>query len=72
MKPGFMGEVGGPRTSIIAGAELAFRLADAYPVRVPAPQELMDRWGMTRSTAYRWVRTMKQARGLLMEGRGDG
>jgi len=72
LKPGFMGEVGGPRTSVIAGAELAFRLAAAYPKSTPTPQELMDRWGMTRSTAYRWVRTMKQARGQLMEEGTNG
>ncbi len=72
MKPGFMDGLGGPRTSVIAGAELAFRLADAYPHRIPTAQELMDRWGMHRATAYRWVRTMKSARGLLTEEGNHG
>jgi len=71
-RPSYRVEVGGPRSSVNAVAGLAFRLAAAYPQRVPTPQELMDRWGMHRATAYRWVRTMKEARGLLMEGNTNG
>lgn len=71
-KPSYKVEVGGPRTSTVASASLAFRLAAAYPHRVPTPQELIDKWGMHRATAYRWVRTMKDARGQLVEGGSDG
>lgn len=45
-------------------AELAFRLAGEFPNRVPTPVELIDRYGMHRATAYRWVRAMKDARGI--------
>lgn len=51
----------------IITAEMAFRIAAAYPHAIPSHHELMDRWGMHRSTAYRWIRAMKEARGLLVD-----
>lgn len=43
---------------------VAFRIAQKYTHRIPTPMELMDDWGMTRATAYRWVRVIKDARGV--------
>lgn len=41
----------------------AVRIALAYPERTPTPTQLQDRFGMSRATAYRWVRAFKAAKG---------
>lgn len=52
--------------------ELACRIAAAFPRRVPGVTELRTRFGMSRATAYRWVRAIRNARGLNIEqGEGD-
>lgn len=38
-------------------------LARKYSHRVPTPKELMAEWGMSRATAYRWVRAVRDAWG---------
>lgn len=43
----------------------AIKIADAFPRTIPTSQALIDRFGMAKSTAYRWVRTIRDARGQL-------
>lgn len=45
-------------------AVIAVRLADAYPPpTIPTVEQLRDRFGMSRATAYRWRASFKHARG---------
>jgi len=51
---------------IVAGAgsaHVAFSIAAAYPSRIPHWQELSDRFGMNRATAYRYLGALKAVRG---------
>lgn len=43
--------------------ELAIRLADEYPTRIPSVCELMNRYGMSQAGAYRWRQRFARARG---------
>jgi len=43
---------------------VACRVAARYPSRVPTCNELIDDFGMSRPTAYRWISAIKAARGL--------
>lgn len=51
------------RQSMVSVAEFAMRIALAYPHRAPEPNELRERYGMSRATAFRWVRAFKNAKG---------
>jgi len=42
---------------------VAAQIATVYSHRLPTAQELQDRFGMSRATAYRWVGAFEQARG---------
>lgn len=42
--------------------QLAMRIAWKYPYTVPSWQELVDDFGMSRATAYRWRRALSGAR----------
>jgi DNA-binding FadR family transcriptional regulator len=42
----------------------AVRIADAFPDRLPTRDELMNAFGMSRSTAWRWASAFKAARGV--------
>jgi hypothetical protein len=44
------------------GLALAFKVAADFPNRIPLPIELMDRYGMSQSTSYRWVQAMRAGR----------
>ena len=44
-------------------AYVALSIATAYPRRIPSWQELRDRFGMDRSTAYRYRATLRAVRG---------
>lgn len=57
-------EVAPPYNSVSGSVFIACRIALKYANRIPTPQELMDELGMHRSTAYRWVRAFKDARGV--------
>lgn len=50
--------------STCTGILAAVRIAEAYKSRLPTVAELRDRFGMSRATAYRWVRAFKVARGV--------
>ncbi|WP_363797825.1 hypothetical protein ABU614_21975 [Lysobacter firmicutimachus] len=43
--------------------ELALRVAIAFRYEQPTPLGLQQRFGMCRSTAYRWIQAWKQATG---------
>lgn len=45
----------------------AVRIALSYPSRIPTPAQLQDQFGMSRATAYRWVRAFKAAKGALAD-----
>ena len=53
-----------PYNSASGSVFVACRIAMKYAHRIPTPQELMAELGMTRATAYRWVRAFKDARGV--------
>lgn len=57
-------EHGGPRNSGQVKIEMAVRFADRWRERVPAWQELVSEYGMNRATAFRWIRAIKDARGI--------
>ena len=40
----------------------AIQIADHYRHRLPTPMELIERYGMSTATAYRWVAAFKRAR----------
>ncbi|HZX81684.1 MAG TPA: helix-turn-helix domain-containing protein [Lysobacter sp.] len=44
--------------------QFAIQLADAYRSRVPHWRELVAKFGIDRSTAYRWISDLKAARGI--------
>jgi hypothetical protein len=41
----------------------ACRIARRYRDRIPAAKQLMNDFGMSRATAYRWIAALQQARG---------
>lgn len=45
-------------------AQLALRIAAAYPGAIPTVPQLRDDFGMSRATAYRWIAALKAARGV--------
>ncbi|MCH6484268.1 hypothetical protein MMG85_11935 [Pseudoxanthomonas sp. LH2527] len=45
-------------------AQMAFRIAAAFPHATPSVAQLRDHFGMSRATAYRWIAAMKAARGV--------
>lgn len=46
----------------LSGLALAFKVASDFPNRIPQPGELMDRYGMSQATAYRWIQAMRAGR----------
>lgn len=50
-----------PCGAVNGGILTAFRLARRYTHRVPAVSELMEDYGMSRATAYRWIAAMRMA-----------
>lgn len=56
-------EHSGPRDSYRVTVEQAFRIAAKFAHRTPKWTELRDEYGMSRATAYRWVKSIKAARG---------
>ena len=57
----FLDNIVGAPAGVTAYA--AFSIATAYPNRLPSWQEMADRYGMTRSTAYRYLATLRAVRG---------
>lgn len=53
-----------PAASGPATIALACRVACAFPDRLPRASELMQRFGMSRATAFRWIAAMRDARGI--------
>ena len=45
-------------------ATTAFRIAAMWPNSIPKAHQLIDRFEMSQATAYRFIRAMKDARGL--------
>lgn len=52
----------GYRRSTMRTAQLAVRLADAYPGTVPTVEQLRQDHAMSRATAYRWHAAFRAAR----------
>lgn len=46
-----------------ATVEIAMRVALAYVHRTPSVEELRERFGMSRPTAYRWIAAIRAAKG---------
>lgn len=42
---------------------VAFRVAERFRNRIPSYVELMRDFGMSKSTAHRWVKAIREARG---------
>lgn len=63
-----------PSASVHVAAFVAVLIVDEYPRDKPPPtaQQLMDRYGMNRATAYRWRAAICAARGLCSTARADG
>jgi predicted DNA-binding transcriptional regulator YafY len=57
-----------PARKVHAHMLVAVRIATAFTHRLPTVQELQDRFGMSRATAYRWVSALKQAKGETHAG----
>ena len=57
-------EHGGPRNTGVVKIEMAVRIADRWRDRLPHWRELAEEFGMDRATAFRWLRAMKDARGI--------
>lgn len=51
-----------PNSTVHVGILMAIRIADAYRDRLPTVQQLQDRFGMSRATAYRWLASLRGAR----------
>lgn len=48
--------------TVHVGVLTAIRIVDAYHNRLPTVQQLQDRFGMSRATAYRWLASLREAR----------
>lgn len=46
-----------------SAVEVAVRIVTAFPHRPPAPAWLMNTFGMSRATAYRWIAAINAATG---------
>ncbi len=57
-------EFGGPRGTSSMRLEMAVRIVDRWRDSIPTDKQLMDGYGMSRAAAYRWIRALKDGRGL--------
>jgi hypothetical protein len=60
----FRGETCPPSDSATTTLVVAMRIAQKYIHRVPTPGELRSDHGMSRATAYRWIKAFRDAKGL--------
>ena len=56
--------VGRSYTSPLHPLELAFRFLDKYERTIPTPEQVKRDFGVGNATAYRWIRRLKDARGI--------
>ena len=63
-RPQYTVEVAPPYNTANATVFVACRIAHLFKDRIPTPKELMAEMDMSRATAFRWVRAMKDARGV--------
>ena len=56
--------VGRTYRSPIHPLELAFRFLDKYERTIPTPEQVKRDFGVGNATAYRWIRRLKDARGI--------
>lgn len=54
----------GQRDTVSGKMQTALRIAMRYPNRPPSVDDLKEYFGMSRATAYRWIRGYKEAKGL--------
>lgn len=59
----YLADVSGPRNTIAVQMMIAFRILASFPNRAPSHAELMERFGMSRATAFRWRASLIEARG---------
>jgi len=53
-----------PHDSVTNTLVVAMRIAQKYAHRIPTPGELRSDHGMSRATAYRWIKAFRDAKGL--------
>lgn len=52
------------KSQINKSAVIAFRIAAAYPRTIPSADALREKFGMSTATAYRFIKSLKVARGI--------
>ena len=61
MRPPYSEELSAPHTTATVTVTVACKIAMRYRSGVPTPKQLMGEFGMSRATAYRWIRAMHDA-----------
>ena len=61
-------ELGECRSTSSVTMMLAFKILTIWANRDPTPRELMEHFGMSRATAFRWLNALKSARGAKSNG----
>lgn len=64
MRPDYRNQQPSSPNSAARTAQVAFRIAQAWPDTIPSVDTMMAEFRMSRATAYRWIAALKEARGL--------
>jgi len=56
---------GGVRGTMSVPMTMAFKILLRWPHRNPGPHELQAEYGMSRATAYRYINSLIEARGMM-------
>lgn len=66
--PPYTMEMRDPALKVHTNIFVAIRIADEFRDELPTVQQLQDRFGMSRATAYRWVTSLRIARETPHDG----